>query len=644
MKTRPFRSWLLLVLAVVPLLAARAHFCGQPELRLAVGETLMWRITADMTETQTVYTPTIGGSNGVARIFPNDEFLSRHGDFILTGLAPGTNTLQVKWLYLGNGVSGTCQVSVIVEPNRFPVRYSSAPAEGSLVTFESSVPADTFRSMIDRFIPAESQKLLVLTECYAGNISRSPSFANAPNTCILSATVPDQTGKYGGYHDDAARALKPGAGRTALTVHTQGVKGKMTARPPPPGHTNRFLYLFENSEWPITGGTLSPEGFSLEPITADSAVQSRHIVIFMGDPGGTNINVEVHGDVTVPLSYGFPRPIYDNDDRDAIIRNFAGQPNTTVVTAGGAASATDGNKGRNGWEHPGSSIALSRAIRAAGDAIRNSENPAREQFILFVGDHGGTGYYSAPFRTNSPPGGGLLLPGALALPGGEDALYDLLAQDPAAVSRLQVQVELRKQPRPAAVAPAAVAPSFAPGSFSVTLDAGNGNEFVLSEFTQTEFDWDEDGALDSPGEYLALEFPISSADWRYRFAGKEVKLRFNNRSATDLDVTRYRFDFARSTRTSFPVPPPRIKSLEKVGNQLRLNIVALQLEQYAVEYSADLKSWSQVWTYFPLTDDSTLTLNISSVQNGGAYRLRWVPAAGENHGHPGASPPPAPAK
>src|SRR5204863_2244803 len=37
---------------------------------------------------------------------------------------------------------------------------------------------------------------------------------------------------------------------------------------------------------------------------------------------------------------------------------------------------------------------LERALREAGDAIRNSAFPADEQFVLFVTDHGARGFYA----------------------------------------------------------------------------------------------------------------------------------------------------------------------------------------------------------------------------------------------------------
>ncbi len=625
MRYLPLRWIVVLAGLIAPIITARAHFCGPPEIKLTVGETLSWRITADLVEKETVYTPKLTGSNGVAQVYPLTGFSSRHGDFLLTGLAPGTNILSVHWLYLGNGFSSDCAVSIVVVADPRPLSYPTVPREGSLVTYDDQLPADTFRSMIDRFIPAESQKLLVLTECFAGNIAKSPSFQNAPNTCILSATVQNQTGKYGGYHDDAARALKQEAGRSARTVHEQGVKGKKTSPPPPHGETNQFAFLFMNSEWPITGGTLAPEGFSLEPITANSAVKSRHIVVFMGDPQVKNVRIEMHGDVTVPLPFGAVVTIRDAADRDAIKQNFSGQPNTTFMTAGGEPNPNDARQGLNGWDMPGTSRALARAIQAVGDAIRNSPNPAREQFILFVGDHGGTGFVSAPFRTNAAAQSSIFLPEALTVFGSEDALYELISRDPNGTPQLHVQIEPNNNRTPALASAFAPPVTFAPGSFSLTLSGGPGNELTLADFTQFNLDWDGDGLI-SPagGEYFTLRFPITEFQLFSRFLGGSPALRFENRSDQNVTVTRFRLEYGSAPRTAYPIPPPRIRKLSLKSGQVQLTVVALQFENYVVEVSTDLKTWLPLSTNQPITEVSTITAAIPQRVGAASYRLRWL--------------------
>ena len=63
-------------------------------------------------------------------------------------------------------------------------------------------------------------------------------------------------------------------------------------------------------------------------------------------------------------------PFSDAADRDRIKQNFAGDPNTTVTTAGGEPLAADRRLGQNGWDYSGTLDGLEAAIRKAGDAIK----------------------------------------------------------------------------------------------------------------------------------------------------------------------------------------------------------------------------------------------------------------------------------
>ena len=609
----------LALIATFP--ALHAHFCGPAELELQVGETLTWRITADLVETESVYTPTLSGPANVVQVFPDHQFSSRHGVFVFTGLSPGTNTLSVHWLYTGNGANAICNVTIKVVADPRPISYSTVPREGSLVAWDHSVPADTLRGMINRFIPAESEKLFVLTECFGGNIIYSPAFDNAPNTCIISATVPNQTGKYGGYHDDAARGLKPEAGRTAHTVHSEGVQGKTTAIPGP-GETNTFAFHFRNSEWPLTGGTMAPEAFSLEPITPTSRIQSRHIIIFMGEPETKNIRVETHGTITVPSPYGTLRPISDNVDRDTIKQAFAGQLNTTVITVGGTPAPGAPDAGQNGWDGPGSSYALSRAIRAMGEAIAASENPAREQFILFVGDHGDTGYQAPPSQIPSAAGSSIELPNLLEIVHRSDELHTLITQDPNSAPSLRVEIAPSNSSQLTAASFTPL-PQFAPGSFTAALSDDTGNRLTLDSFTQFSFDWDEDGQVEPADfEYTSLTFPMTEGELLRKFAGKTVNVTFNNHSATGVILTRFTLDYGASPRTDYVVPPPRIVSTAIENGQFVLTSVALQSYRYALDFSTDLVNWTPVLTNRPFQETFTLTVPIA--EPAANYRLRWI--------------------
>jgi hypothetical protein len=159
-------------------------------------------------------------------------------------------------------------------------------------------------------------------------------FAGRDRTGLLSATAVSQTARYRGYHDDAARALEAGEGRTSDDVHAAGVGGK-----------SRYEDPFK------TGDVIS-----LAPVNPTGEIQSRHVLVYGGCDGR-------YGDL-------------DRADRDAIETNFSGDISTTVTTVG-----MDGTAG--GWDYPGTLAGLRDAL----DAISGRMNE-NEQFILFVTDHG----------------------------------------------------------------------------------------------------------------------------------------------------------------------------------------------------------------------------------------------------------------
>lgn len=77
------------------------------------------------------------------------------------------------------------------------------------------------------------------------------------------------------------------------------------------------------------------------------------------------------------------------------------------MTAGGPPPENDRSAGQDGWDFSGTFDGLEGAIKKAGDTIRNSPNPAAEQFILFVGDHGvmGTLGNATPGKGRAAAGG-----------------------------------------------------------------------------------------------------------------------------------------------------------------------------------------------------------------------------------------------
>ncbi|MCK4998168.1 MAG: hypothetical protein KAS23_01490, partial [Anaerohalosphaera sp.] len=91
-------------------------------------------------------------------------------------------------------------------------------------------------------------------------------------------------------------------------------------------------------------------------------VKSRHIIVYAGKPD--------------------KKKGRDNDQLKQIKKNFAGEKNTTVHGVGG-----DGN---SPWSYPGTKAGLEKALKKVKeDMNKKGVDPKKEQFILFVTDHGG---------------------------------------------------------------------------------------------------------------------------------------------------------------------------------------------------------------------------------------------------------------
>jgi hypothetical protein len=207
------------------------------------------------------------------------------------------------------------------------------PPYATLCT-ESGPPVTDYglRQMLDAYIDAYQSTLLVFTQCYAGDVA--DDFAGRDRTGLLSATAISQTARYRGYHDDAARALEAGEGRTSDDVHATGVAGKSR-------HEDPFK----------TGDVIS-----LAPVSSTGEIQSRRVLVY----GGCD---SVNGAL-------------DRADRDAIEANFAGDISTNVTTVGM-------NGATGGWDYPGTLAGLRQALDTIGGQMNENE-----QFILFVTDHG----------------------------------------------------------------------------------------------------------------------------------------------------------------------------------------------------------------------------------------------------------------
>ncbi|MFO7936903.1 MAG: hypothetical protein R6V06_04765 [Kiritimatiellia bacterium] len=115
-----------------------------------------------------------------------------------------------------------------------------------------------------------------------------------------------------------------------------------------------------SQETPTTGGGLAPGAVSLEPVTDSGAVRSRHVIVYAGMPDKKG---------------------RDNAQRDKIKANFAGETNTTITTVGGKGP-------KDKWDKHGWKRGLQEAINEAAAAIEAAPDPSKEQFLLFVTDHG----------------------------------------------------------------------------------------------------------------------------------------------------------------------------------------------------------------------------------------------------------------
>ncbi len=219
-----------------------------------------------------------------------------------------------------------------IRPPDAPLQPAAVVEAGTLSTASGPSIYDTqLRKMLDTFIPTTNahSALLVFTQCFAGNLV--DDFAGRTGTTTLSATAPGESAWYGGYHDDAAEALHPGVGRTSDDVHTAGVAGK------------------SSHEHPSSSGA----PVSLEPTSDSGEIQSRHVLVYAGQPNAK-----------------------DEADCRQIEDNFAGQLNTTVTTVGCKGNGT-------APDYPATLDGLRDALKAIGPQMGPDE-----QFILFVTDHG----------------------------------------------------------------------------------------------------------------------------------------------------------------------------------------------------------------------------------------------------------------
>ncbi len=344
---------------------------------------------------------------------------------------------------------------------------------------------------LDAWIPTATPKLLIFAECYGGGFTQDPRFTDALNTATVSASLADQPALYTGYHDDAARALRPEAGRTAATMHQAGVDGlrnDASAR-----------------EDPTVGAGMPLAEFSLAPVSEAGAVQSRHVIVYAGRPDS---GIFYEPDTTEPLrdENGHALKASDAQDRDAIRENFSAEPRTTVRGVGGDPNPNNPAMGTKDWDYPGDHQGLLRALREAHFAITAAPDPSKEQFILFVTDHG-VRVARQPTRVVAPPGTGTALTRNLRSLG-------------AASVRLAMLFDPSNQPGFEVVMPAdgqnvplrrdgvgAYIPYYAPGQFRLEVVPAGGAPVVLETFSEQYTEFADDVIGNQPGESISFFFP-----------------------------------------------------------------------------------------------------------------------------------------
>jgi|GEM_PF-6539771 len=375
------------------------------------------------------------------------------------------------------------QAQVAVTDGTLPV---TAPGEPPIFD-------DELAEMIRRLIPQCSKKLMMFTQCYGGNFL--DQFEGDPNTATTSADEPGDESIYGGYHDDAARGLKSGPGRTAKDAHDAGTAGKAA------------------SESPQSGGGLGLTDFPLDPV-GTNGVCSRHILVYAG----------------------IPEPM-DDADRDAIKANFPDDGVTqTVHTVGGNGAA-------DGYDKPASHKGMEDAMKEIGDLIRNAENPCCEQFILFVTDHGDIHAITVP-----PLGGGgnwPLVPGVNPWGGPIAGLSSAIVEptawlaDPSNQTSFSLFMPIGDVGMTTPAEPHNFLP---PGSLVMQLQSPVQSTTVQAQ-KWTYLDVNHDGVVGNwPGEGVNAIFPIPEPTMIGAFFDVFYNVQIQNNTALTLPVSKFRQD------------------------------------------------------------------------------------------------------
>jgi hypothetical protein len=403
-----------------------------------------------------------------------------------------------------------------------PGQAQELKSEPVLVTYGNSfgnpnaISDRQLSEMINAAVPSQDTKrLLIFVQCYGGAFAKSEHF-NKPNTATMAGTHPDQPATYGGYHQAAAKALRPGkdpgTGQnfTGQTVHDAGVAERFEDAS---GDTDA-------TEQPTVGGGMALSDFSLESVVlSGTGVQSRHIVVFTGRPGiGAAINKD--GD-----------KIWGSDSVDQINirKNF--------FLEGGAIVHTVGYDGTGVFDYPGTAKGLKAALDEVREELtRPGVDPSKEQFIFFAGDHG---VYRKTLQTSATiPSGArsaVSVEFAALSPANEDAI--VWGSTRTSVSFF-VPFDEFYWPIPRDQE-GNYLPSHGQGDFIVDISwvggAARKDTLVLTDFFELFRDEGSDVLGDSPGEGLEFRFEVDKADF-LGFAGSMLEIGITNANPFPVTV------------------------------------------------------------------------------------------------------------
>ena len=110
------RALLLLLVAVLAPVAARAHTCVTSYLRMGLGDTgpSVKVVAADLIEVETSYNVTLTGTDNRAILTSPSSFVAHDAFLEFFAIAIGPTTYQVDWSYAPTPASGTCSITVEV--------------------------------------------------------------------------------------------------------------------------------------------------------------------------------------------------------------------------------------------------------------------------------------------------------------------------------------------------------------------------------------------------------------------------------------------------------------------------------------------------------------------------------------------------